>query len=75
MPSSCITWRTTSLNCVCAPKMPTGKAAVYSRTLCKKKVEVLKFLFPFLWFQTSPEHVAKTHKYLNRDLKACLSVM
>lgn len=32
-PSSCSTWKTTKLNCVCAPKMPTDRAAAYSRNL------------------------------------------
>lgn len=32
-PSSCFTWKTTNLNCVCAPKMPTDRAALYSRNL------------------------------------------
>lgn len=31
--SSCFTWKTTKLNCVCAPKTPTDRAAVYSRNL------------------------------------------
>lgn len=28
--SSCFTWKTTSLNCVCAPEMPTDRAALYT---------------------------------------------
>lgn len=30
-PSSCTTWKTTNLNCVCAPKMLTGRAVLFNR--------------------------------------------